>query len=111
VSRSNRKGKPLSLYVHVPFCASPCFYSGCTRIITRDPLKAKCYLDPLYTEIELQADLFDASRTVEQLHLGGGTPTFLHPDDSGALLERLGRAFAIDTAAEVSIEVDRCDGI
>lgn len=106
VSRSNRKGKPLSLYVHVPFCASPCFYCGCTRIITRDPLTAKRYLDRLYREIELQAELFDSSRTVGQLHLGGGTPTFLHADDIDSLLGRLRHAFAIDKDAEVSIEID-----
>ncbi|HLU07353.1 MAG TPA: oxygen-independent coproporphyrinogen III oxidase [Woeseiaceae bacterium] len=106
VARSNRKGKPLSLYVHVPFCASPCFYCGCTRIITRDPLKAKRYLDRLYREIELQADLFESGRIVGQLHLGGGTPTFLNADDIAILLSRLRRAFAIDKAAEVSIEID-----
>ena len=106
VVRSNRKRKPLSVYVHVPFCASPCFYCGCTRIITRDPLKAKRYLDRLYREVELQAELFDAGRTVGQLHLGGGTPTFLHADDIESLLGRLWLSFAIDEAAEVSIEID-----
>lgn len=106
VQRSNRKGKPLSLYVHVPFCTSPCFYCGCTRIITRDPLKAKYYLERLCREIELQAELFTAGRGVGQLHLGGGTPTFLHVDDIGNLLDRLQHHFPLDKGAEVSIEID-----
>src|SRR5688572_14222464 len=72
---------PLSLYVHVPFCASPCFYCGCTRIITRSPDRAQAYLARLHREIELQSALFDRSRKVEQLHFGGGTPTFLQTSD------------------------------
>src|SRR5690606_41285733 len=68
VARSNRKGKPLSLYVHVPFCASPCFYCCSTRIITRDPLKANLYLDRLHRGIELQADRLDSWRPAGPLH-------------------------------------------
>src|SRR5690606_39281825 len=95
VARSNRKGKPLSLYVHVPFCASPCFYCGCTRIITRDPLKAKIYLDHLLHEIELQARLFDPDRVVDQLHLGGGTPTFLSNEQLAELLAGMRKHFRL----------------
>ena len=67
----------LSIYVHVPFCFSPCFYCGCARIITRDRAKADGYLARLHREIELTAPLFDRDRQVVQLHFGGGTPNFL----------------------------------
>lgn len=100
--------RPLSLYVHVPFCASPCFYCACTRVITRDPLKARLYLDRLYREIELQAELFDRDRLVEQLHFGGGTPTFLSMDDMAELMRRLDTHFNLldDDSREYSIEID-----
>src|SRR5262245_64721548 len=69
--------RPLSLYVHVPFCASPCFYCGCNRIITRDRARGGAYLARLYREIALLAALFDRDRRVVQVHFGGGTPNFL----------------------------------
>ena len=69
--------RPLSLYVHIPFCSSPCFYCGCTKVITRNHEKAEAYLYRLHREIELQSQLYDRDREVEQLHFGGGTPTFL----------------------------------
>lgn len=109
-ARSNDDPIPraLSLYVHVPFCTSPCFYCACTRIITRDPAKAQRYLDRLYREIELQAALFDRDRVVEQLHFGGGTPTFLEMDDMAELMRRLDTQFNLldDDSREFSIEID-----
>ena len=100
--------RPLSLYVHVPFCLSPCFYCGCTRIITRDRGKAATYLDHLYREIELTAPLFDRDRPVGQLHFGGGTPNFLGEEQMAELLESLSRHFAFsrDGAREFGIELD-----
>src|SRR5947208_9052585 len=77
----------LSLYVHVPFCMSPCFYCGCTRVITREHAQAGRYLSRLYREIELAAPLFDRDREVVQLHFGGGTPNFLDATQMGDLLE------------------------
>ncbi len=99
---------PLSLYVHVPFCASPCFYCGCTKIITRSREQAENYLTRLYREIELQAELFDRERTVDQLHFGGGTPTFLNPWQLEDLLKKLGWHFKLreDASREFSIEID-----
>ncbi|MDX1442316.1 MAG: oxygen-independent coproporphyrinogen III oxidase [Gammaproteobacteria bacterium] len=99
---------PLSLYVHVPFCHSPCFYCGCNRIITRDPLKGQLYLERLYREFELQGELFDPDRKVEQLHLGGGTPTFLEPEQLEAMLDSMGQHFSLSSAPsrEFSIEID-----
>ena len=69
--------RPLSLYVHVPFCWSPCFYCGCTRVITRDSRNADKYLEYLHRETAVIARMFDARRPVRQLHFGGGTPNFL----------------------------------
>jgi oxygen-independent coproporphyrinogen-3 oxidase len=100
--------RPLSLYLHIPFCASPCFYCACSKIITRGGERAAEYLLRLNREIELQAALFDSQRTVEQLHFGGGTPTFLKAAQLEALLRQLGRHFRLtdDPNREYSIEVD-----
>ena len=106
--------RPLSLYVHVPFCLSPCFYCGCTRVITRDRGKAVIYLEHLYREIELTAPLFDRDRPVTQLHFGGGTPNFLDAQQMSELLDSLSRhfSFARDAEREFGIELDprHCDG-
>lgn len=100
--------RPLSLYVHVPFCASPCFYCGCNRIITRDMAQADRYLERLYREIELIAPLFDRDRPVQQLHFGGGTPNFLDIARMRELMESLARHFSFSQAAdrEYGIEID-----
>jgi len=100
--------KPLSLYVHIPFCSSPCFYCGCTKVITRNHEKAEAYLHRLHREIELQGHLYDRSREVEQLHFGGGTPTFLNPWQLEDLLKKLGWHFKLreDDSREFSIEID-----
>jgi oxygen-independent coproporphyrinogen III oxidase len=105
---SGGERRDLSLYVHVPFCQSPCFYCGCNKVITRDRSRAREYLGHLGTEIGLQGALFDRDRTVRQLHFGGGTPTFLDDDELAALLARLGESFTLTAAAEreYSIEID-----
>ena len=106
---SNASGAPLSLYVHMPFCWSPCFYCGCTRVITRDVRKADRYLEYLQHEIAMTARLFDAGRTVRQLHFGGGTPNFLDIPRLGGLMGELGKhfRFAKDRdGVEAGIEVD-----
>ena len=71
--------RPISIYVHVPYCTSPCFYCGCNRVITRDAARGERYVERLLREIELAAPLFDRDRDVIQLHFGGGTPNFLAP--------------------------------
>ena len=100
--------RPLSIYVHVPFCTSPCFYCGCTRIITRDRTAGARYLSRLQREIELQARLFDRDRNVDQLHLGGGTPTFLSDAELAELMRIIRHGFSLhdDKLREYSIEVD-----
>lgn len=108
--RSNEDAIPrrLSLYVHVPFCLSPCFYCGCTRVITRDRSKAGVYLEHLRHEIELIAPLFDRGRPLVQLHFGGGTPNFLDAQQMGDLLDSLARHFSFTREAdrEFGIELD-----
>ncbi|HET7561045.1 MAG TPA: oxygen-independent coproporphyrinogen III oxidase [Rhodanobacteraceae bacterium] len=110
IERSNdgAGAKPLSLYVHVPFCTSPCFYCGCNRIITRDIGRADDYLEYLYREIALVAGLFDPGRPVRQLHFGGGTPNFLDIPRMAALMERLAAHFHFDVPdkREFGIEID-----
>lgn len=100
--------RPLSIYVHVPFCPSPCFYCGCTKIITRNPVHAEQYLQRLHREIELQGALFERRRSVRQLHFGGGTPTYLTTAQMAALFEQIGQHFSIDRSGqrEFSIEID-----
>ena len=98
----------LSIYVHVPFCASPCFYCGCNRIITRDTSRGEVYLARLYREIALMAGLVDRDREAIQLHFGGGTPNFLSPGQLGDLVQSLRRhfRFADHRESDISIELD-----
>ncbi|GAB1594445.1 oxygen-independent coproporphyrinogen III oxidase [Lysobacter claricitrinus] len=98
----------LSLYVHVPFCTSPCFYCGCNRIITRDTERGDAYLTRLYREIAMVADLFDPDREAIQVHFGGGTPNFLSPTQLGECVDTLQRhfRFAHERERDVSIELD-----
>ena len=98
----------LSLYVHVPFCLSPCFYCGCNRIITRDLSRADTYLARLYREIDLTAALFDRDREVIQLHFGGGTPNFLTPAQLREVVDTLRRQFHFSDSPDrdISIELD-----
>jgi oxygen-independent coproporphyrinogen-3 oxidase len=106
---SNAAGKPLSLYFHIPFCASLCYYCGCNKIITQDRAKAQPYLNTLKEEIRLQAELLDTDhRPVQQLHWGGGTPTFISPQQMYELMEATGRHFKLldDDSGDYSIEID-----
>jgi oxygen-independent coproporphyrinogen-3 oxidase len=107
-TRNAARGTPLSLYVHLPFCTSPCFYCGCNRIITRSVDRGEAYLQRLSREIELQGALFDRNRTVGQLHLGGGTPTFYTPTQLARLMSALRAHFTLTDAPtrEYSIEID-----
>lgn len=99
---------PLSLYFHIPFCDTLCFYCGCNKVVTKNRSKAAPYLDRLHREIALQAALFDPARAVEQLHWGGGTPTFISHAQMRALMAATRDHFALrdDDGGEYSIEVD-----
>ena len=105
---SNAAGTPLSLYVHIPFCHSLCYYCGCNKIVTRNQARVERYMEMLHKEILMQSELFDRSRRTEQLHFGGGTPTYLDNDQMDALMAALRSAFNFDDsdAREFSIEVD-----
>ena len=108
IAESNAEGGPLSLYFHIPFCDTVCFYCACNKIVTKNRLHAAPYLANLIKEIALQAELFDSGRSVEQLHWGGGTPTFLSYDEMRALMAATRRHFNLrdDDNGEYSIEVD-----
>jgi oxygen-independent coproporphyrinogen-3 oxidase len=99
---------PLSLYVHIPFCDKLCYYCACNKIITKNRSKAEVYLSYLKREIEIQGKLFAEMNAVEQLHFGGGTPTYLSDEQMGELLAHLRKwfRFADDEAGEYSIEID-----
>ena len=97
---------PLSLYVHVPFCESVCYYCGCNKIITKRHSRGREYLGWLEQEVALHLAELGPKQVVSQLHLGGGSPTFLDDQGLGDLMAMLGRAFKIAPTAEQSIEVD-----
>lgn len=99
---------PLSIYIHIPFCHALCYYCGCSKIVTRNRERADQYLTALVREISLQGELFSHDRTVRQLHLGGGTPTYFDHGQMSRLLEALNTHFSLeaDDSREFSIEVD-----
>ncbi|MGF6481608.1 oxygen-independent coproporphyrinogen III oxidase [Paraburkholderia sp. JPY419] len=98
----------LSLYFHIPFCDTVCFYCGCNKVVTKNRAHARPYLERLKREIGLQAACFDTQRPVSQLHWGGGTPTFLSHDEMTELMAATREHFNLppDDQAECSIEVD-----
>jgi oxygen-independent coproporphyrinogen-3 oxidase len=97
---------PLSLYVHLPFCASICYYCGCNKIITKDHGRSAKYLRYLYKEMAMVAEHLQGARKVVQLHLGGGTPTFLSDEELHELMAMLRKHFDFAPDAELSIEID-----
>jgi oxygen-independent coproporphyrinogen III oxidase len=107
IEQSNAAGGPLSLYVHIPFCDTVCFYCACNKIVTKNRAHAGPYLDNLCKEIAMQGDLFQ-NRPVNQLHWGGGTPTFLNAEQMQRLMETTRAHFNLrdDDQGEYSIEVD-----
>ncbi|MEN8108510.1 MAG: oxygen-independent coproporphyrinogen III oxidase [Pseudomonadota bacterium] len=100
--------RQLSLYFHIPFCDTVCFYCACNKIVTGDHRRATPYLQHIYREIELQSRLFDQDRRVVQLHWGGGTPTFLSSEQIRELMQVTDRHFNLlhDDSGEYSIEID-----
>ncbi|AKV10858.1 coproporphyrinogen III oxidase [Pseudomonas fluorescens NCIMB 11764] len=107
--RESRKAlRPLSLYVHVPFCANICYYCACNKVITKDRGRALPYLQRLEQEIQLIACHLDPAQKVEQLHFGGGTPTFLSHDELRQLMAQLRKSFNLldDDTGDYGIEID-----
>lgn len=99
---------PLSLYVHIPFCAHVCYYCACNKVITRNRNKAQPYLNTLYQEMEQLSNWYSNDRIVEQLHWGGGTPTFISNDQMRELMAHTAKNFRLldDDSGDYSIEID-----
>jgi oxygen-independent coproporphyrinogen III oxidase len=98
--------RPLSLYVHLPFCQSVCYYCACTKVVTRDRSKATRYVGYLGKEIAMVASQLEDDRAVAQMHWGGGTPTYLADDEIAALWDTIAGTFDLDPRGEYAIEVD-----
>ncbi len=98
--------RPLSLYVHLPFCSTLCFYCGCNKIVTRDRNKGDIYLKYLSEEIALQSAALGGDKVVRQMHWGGGTPNFFSIEQVAQLMGRLRDHFEFDPVGEYSIEID-----
>ncbi|MBI5107422.1 MAG: oxygen-independent coproporphyrinogen III oxidase [Rhodocyclales bacterium] len=99
-------GRPLSLYVHIPFCNTICYYCACNKIITKDHGRSAKYIKYLAKEIAMQEAALEGSRDVVQLHFGGGTPTFLSEDEMQRLMDIIHKHFRLLPGGEYSIEVD-----
>lgn len=104
--RAGSMALPLSLYVHIPFCESLCYYCACNKVITKHHSKSAEYLRYLSRELELQVEHFGRGYNVSQLHLGGGSPTFLSDVELSDLLDMIKRHFNLTPGGEFSIEVD-----
>jgi len=104
----NESCQPLSLYVHIPFCAHVCYYCACNKVITKRREKAQPYLDSLYKEMAMRASGYPKDRKVEQLHWGGGTPTFISHEQMSALMAKMAEYFTLseDDDRDYSIEID-----
>jgi oxygen-independent coproporphyrinogen-3 oxidase len=98
--------KPLSIYIHIPFCKTMCLFCGCSVVLNRRPERASAYLELLLQEINLAAAAFGRKKVVSQLHLGGGTPTSLDEGQLERLVSALRENFYLDEKGEISIEVD-----
>ncbi len=105
VERSNASGRPLSLYFHIPFCDTVCYYCACNKIITGNRKHAQPYLERMIAEMQRQASHIDSGRKVEQLHWGGGTPTYLSDDQKRQLMAATKELFEFDEDAEIAIEI------
>lgn len=97
---------PLSLYVHIPFCASLCYYCACNKVITKNKGQGGEYIRYLQRELQLASQHMPARQTLRQLHFGGGTPTFLNNAELTQLMEILRDGFVFEEEAELGIEID-----
>ncbi len=108
LARAADRDAPISLYMHVPFCDTVCYYCGCNKVVTKQRQRAVPYVQRLLKEIDLLADSIGDRRTVSQLHWGGGTPTFLDETQIRELMSKLHERFhfATDEDGEYGIEID-----
>jgi oxygen-independent coproporphyrinogen-3 oxidase len=107
IVRSNIAHRPLSLYFHIPFCESLCYYCGCNKIVTHNKGRSLPYIQLMIQELSLYADLFEPGKQVQQLHWGGGTPTFISDKEMSLLMNASRRLFNFsdDDSGEFSIEI------
>lgn len=105
ITRSNQAQRPLSLYMHIPFCDTICYYCGCNKIVTANKKRAQPYLDSLHQEIGMVANSVARGRKVKQLHWGGGTPTYISHQQMRALMEHTKALFEFSEDGEYSIEL------
>lgn len=110
ITLGRSSGQPISLYIHIPFCFSLCWYCGCTKIITRDKNRGDVYLDYLDKEMVLVRQTLNLKTAVKQIHFGGGTPTFLTPKQLRRLGKIINNHFNVHDKTEFSVEIDprRC---
>ena len=106
ITASNQRKTPLSLYFHIPFCESACYYCGCNTIISERKEIAIPYVKHLIKEIQQTASLIDSNRKVVQMHWGGGTPSYLNVHQVKQLWGNINQYFNLDTSSEVSIEIN-----
>ncbi|HAJ63833.1 MAG TPA: oxygen-independent coproporphyrinogen III oxidase [Cyanobacteria bacterium UBA8543] len=106
IAASNQRQTPLSLYFHLPFCQSACYFCGCNVIITNNKTLSNTYLQYLNREIERTSNLIDLTRKVSQIHWGGGTPNYLSLEQVDSLWETINQYFSLEANAEVSIEIN-----
>ena len=103
---AKRAPRPLSLYIHIPFCNTLCFYCACNKVITKDRSKSAEYVRYLLKEMQMQALLLGKDQVIAQLHFGGGTPTFLSDDEIRAMMAGIREHFKLVEDGEYSIEID-----
>ena len=106
IEERNSLPRPLSLYIHIPFCASLCWYCGCTKVITRREGDSTAYLKRLFSELESMSSRMNSGNRVVQLHFGGGTPTFLTPDELRETGRRIRNLFPFEQDMELAVEID-----
>lgn len=106
IEANNRTARDLSIYFHIPFCETLCWFCGCTTVITLNHDKGKDYIDYLDREVAEMAKHLNPARKAVQLHFGGGSPTFLRPDEIRRLGEIIHKHFTFSTDIEASVEVD-----
>jgi oxygen-independent coproporphyrinogen III oxidase len=106
IASSNARKTPLSLYFHIPFCQSACYFCGCNVVVTNNRNLAKPYVDYLVSDIQHISSLVDSQRIVEQIHWGGGTPNYLNMEQVELIWKNINRNFNIAPNAEISIEIN-----
>ncbi len=106
IRKNNETQRDLSLYYHLPFCESLCWFCGCTTVITKDHSRSENYLNHIYREMDLMREHLNPDRKVVQVHLGGGTPTFLQPDELRRLGNHIRERFQFGERVEAGAEID-----